>query len=80
MKKTLIGFGIVALMASCGGYSETQGEAAVEMCECMAQDAYGDYDINYYECDVQLHEKYDPEVFEEGSWPEALEEKCPDLN
>ncbi len=79
MKKiTLIALTGLAL-SSCGGYTEEQGKAADAMCDCMEKDTYGDFDINWFECDAQMNEKFDPAVFEEGSWIEALEEKCPDV-
>ncbi|MGB1102585.1 MAG: hypothetical protein ACPG21_03065 [Crocinitomicaceae bacterium] len=78
MKKVITGIGLLALV-SCGGYSEEQGSAAEEMCACMEADAFGDFDINYFECDAEVKGNHGTEVFEEGSWIEALEEKCPDL-
>jgi hypothetical protein len=45
----------------------------------MEGDPYGDFDINFFECDAQLRNSYGTETFEEGSWVEALEEKCPDV-
>jgi len=79
MKKTILGVGMIIGLASCGGFSEEQGKAAEAMCECMEGDPYGDFDINYFECDMQLKESYGTETFEEGSWLEAMEEKCPDV-
>ena len=79
MKKTFLAIGVVLLLASCGGFTEEQGKAAEAFCDCMAGDPYGDYDINFYECDLQLRESYGTETFEEGSWEEALDEKCPDV-
>ncbi len=79
MKKIILGLGVVALLASCGGFTEEQGKAAEGMCECMENDPYGDFDINWFECDAQLRETYGTETFEEGSWVEALEEKCPEV-
>ena len=78
MKKIITGIGLLTLVA-CGGYSDEQSTAAEEMCNCMDADAYGDFDINYFECDTEMKGKYGTEVFEEGSWLEALEDKCPDL-
>ncbi|MFT5824017.1 MAG: hypothetical protein ACI8ZM_005283 [Crocinitomix sp.] len=79
MKKAILGVGIIIGLTSCGGFTEEQGKAAEAMCECMEGDPYGDYDINFYECDIQLKVTYGTETFEEGSWVEALEEKCPDV-
>lgn len=79
MKKILMSLLVGTTLISCGGFTEKQGEAAGAMCDCMDKDTYGDFDINWFECDAELHDKYDPEVFEEGSWVEALEEKCPDV-
>jgi len=78
MKKIGLGLGLLALV-SCGGFTEEQGKAAEEMCSCMDANAFDDFDINYFECDTEMKGKYGTEVFEEGSWVEALEEKCPDL-
>ncbi|WP_066757934.1 hypothetical protein [Crocinitomix algicola] len=80
MKKSILGIGVFTLLVSCGGYTTEQGEAAEKMCECMEESEITDYDIKYFECDMMLKNTYKPEVFEEGTWPEALEEKCPDLN
>ena len=79
MKKIFLGLGFAMVLASCGGFSEEQGKAADDMCECMENDSYGDFNINWFECDAQLRAAYGTETFEEGSWIEALEEKCPDV-
>ncbi len=79
IKKILLGLTIIAGLTSCGGYTEKQGEAAESMCECMEKDVFGDYDINWYECDTELRASYNPEIFEEDSWVHALEEKCPEV-
>lgn len=79
MKKTILGVGIIIGLASCGGFTEEQGKAAEALCDCMEGDPYGDFDINFFECDLQLRNTYGTETFEEGSWVEALEEKCPDV-
>ena len=79
MKKTILGVGIIIGLVSCGGFTEEQGKAAEAMCECMEGDPYGNFDINYFECDMELKGTYGTETFEEGSWLEAMEEKCPDV-
>ena len=79
MKKTILGIGMIIGLVSCGGFTEEQGKAAEAMCECMESDPFGDFDINFFECDAQLRKSYGTETFEEGSWVEALEEKCPDV-
>ena len=78
-KNTFLILGLATGMASCGGFTEDQGKAADELCDCMEKDEFGDFDINYFECDTKLKASYGMEVFEEGSWVEALEEKCPDV-
>ena len=76
MKKVVLAVSITMVLVSCGGFSEEQGKAAQELCDCIDADPYGNYDINYFECNTQLQEKYGTETFEEGSWAEALEENC----
>lgn len=79
MKRIILSAVVIVGLTACGGYTEEQGKAADAMCECMEADAFGDFDINWFECDAQLKGTYAMEVFEEGSWVEALEEKCPDV-
>ncbi|OIQ34195.1 MAG: hypothetical protein BM555_04435 [Crocinitomix sp. MedPE-SWsnd] len=79
MKKGLMIIATGLVLASCGGYSDEQGKAANDFCDCMDKDAFGDFDINYFECDVELNNSYDGEVFADEGWTEALEEKCPDV-
>jgi len=79
MKKGLMIITTGLVLASCGGYSDEQGKAANDFCDCMDKDAFGDFDINYFECDVELNNNYDGEVFADEGWTEALEEKCPDV-
>ena len=67
------------LITSCGGYTEDQANAAQEFCDCMGKDEHGDFDINFYECDMQVMEKYKPETFADEGWSLALEEACPDV-
>lgn len=69
----------LALLISCGGASEEQTKAAKEMCDCMNADAFGDFDINYYECEIQLQGNHAPEVFADEGWSEALEAECPEV-
>lgn len=80
MKIGTIVLGSAFFLAACGGYTEKQGEAAEKMCECMEQSDIEDYDIKYFECDLALKTEFAPETFEEGTWPDALDDKCPDLN
>ncbi|MCB9223466.1 MAG: hypothetical protein H6582_04750 [Crocinitomicaceae bacterium] len=79
MKRFFAYLSIGLLLASCGGYTEDQEKAANEFCDCMEKDQFGDFDINFYECDVQVMEKYKPETFADEGWSLALEEKCPDI-
>ncbi len=79
MKKNIVVITLLLGLTACGGYSEEQGKAAMSMCDCMEKDTYGNYDINWLECDIEMKEMYEPEVFAEGSWIEALEDKCPSI-
>jgi hypothetical protein len=79
MKKYLIILSVALGITACGGHSEEQGEAAVSFCDCMSADAYGDFDINWAECEIELHANYNPELFTDESWVDALKEKCPDV-
>lgn len=79
MKRSFLAIVLLAGLSACGGYTEEQGKAAEAMCDCMAADAHGDFDINWFECDTELKENYPTETFEEGSWVQALEEKCPEV-
>ena len=79
MKKGILGIVLFAGLTSCGGFTEEQGNAAVDFCECMEKDAYGDFDINYFECDMEINNAYEPAVFGDEGYTDALEEKCPDV-
>lgn len=79
MKKGLFIIGATIALTSCGGYTEDQGKAADEFCECMEQEAYGDFDIDFYECDIQINSKYPGETFSDDGWSLALEETCPSI-
>lgn len=79
MKRVFITLSIGLLLASCGGYTEDQASAATEFCDCMEKDEFGDFDINFYECDLVIMEKYSPETFADEGWSLALEETCPDV-
>lgn len=79
MKRIVLGITLTVGLVSCGGYTEEQGKAADALCECMETAAYGDFDIDFYECNAALEATYSTETFEEGSWLEALEEKCPEV-
>lgn len=79
MKKGLIIIGVASLLASCGGYTDDQKNASKEFCDCMDKDTYGDFDINFFECDLELTQKYDNETFADEGWSLALEENCPSV-
>lgn len=79
MKRIITIFSIGLLLTSCGGYTDDQANAAEEFCDCMDKDEFGDFDINFYECDVQLLEKFAPETFADEGWSLALEETCPSV-
>lgn len=75
MKLPLFFAATVLFLSSCASYTDEQGKAADDFCECMDKD--GDFDILYYECEVANLEKYSPETFADEGWALALEEKCP---
>lgn len=79
MKKGTFIIAAGLLLASCGGYTEDQGKAAEEFCGCMEKETFGDFDIDFYECDLQLMEKYDAITFADEGWGLALEETCPSI-
>lgn len=79
MKKIIIGSIILAGLTSCGGYTEEQGNAATDFCECMEKDEFGEFDINFYECEVKINSEYGSEISGDEGYTEALEEKCPDI-
>lgn len=64
---------------SCASYTEDQGKAALEICDCMEKAVVGDFDIDYYECDNEVKENYDGEVFADEGYVLALEDKCPEV-
>jgi len=73
-------FGVLFIgLVSCGGYTEDQGKAAVDFCECMKNGETGDFDIDYSICEIEVNNNYEPEVFGDEGYTEALEEKCPDV-
>ncbi|MBK7128788.1 MAG: hypothetical protein IPM74_02255 [Crocinitomicaceae bacterium] len=76
MKKIFYVTSLLALTA-CGGYTDEQAKAADEFCTCM--DKEGDFDILFYECDLEIMTKYKPETFADEGWSLALEEKCPSV-
>ena len=45
----------------------------------MDQETYGDFDIDFYECDVIINEKYSGETFSDDGWSQALDETCPSV-
>lgn len=75
MMKPVYFVAALSLMTSCASYTEDQGKAADEFCTCMEKE--GDFDINFYECDLEIMTKYNPETFADEGWSLALEEKCP---
>lgn len=77
MKKVFFSVSTLIALASCGGYTDDQSKAADEFCTCM--DKEGDFDILFYECDLELMTKYNPETFADDGWALALEEKCPSV-
>lgn len=79
MKKGIFIIASGLLLASCGGYTEDQGKAADEFCECMEKETHGDFDIDFYECDLELIGKYDAITFADEGWSLALEESCPSI-
>lgn len=79
MKKGIIVFTTALLLSSCGGFSEDQAKAATEFCDCMDEEVYGDFDIDFYECDVKINENYPGETFSDDGWSLALEETCPSV-
>jgi hypothetical protein len=66
-----------AVVVSCGGYTDEQSKAADKFCTCMEQE--GDFDINFYNCDVQIVEEFGGEIMADEGWGLALEEKCPSV-
>lgn len=71
---------VVLGLTACGGYSEEQGKAADQFCECMdAELPEGDdmaQDILWMECEAQLMEDHGGEVMADEGFSSALEEKC----
>lgn len=80
IKKITILSAFAFAIASCGGsYTEDQGKAADQMCDCMEAEAIGDFDIDYYECDNAVKSDFDGDVFADEGYFGAIEEKCPDI-
>lgn len=79
MKKLAIVSILSIGMFSCASYTEEQGSAASDFCECMENGASGDFDIDFYECTVQQNENYDNEIFADEGYALALDEACPDI-
>jgi len=75
MKKIFFTLSSAVILASCASYTDDQGKAADEFCTCM--DKEGDFDIKFFECDLEIMAKYNPETFADEGWGLALEEKCP---
>ena len=79
MKKIAILSVLSIGLISCANYTEDQGNAATDFCECMENGSSGDFDIDFYECTVQQNENYDNEIFTDEGYSLALDEKCPDI-
>jgi hypothetical protein len=77
MKKIFFIGTAVFLLTSCGGASDEQSKAAKEMCNCMDKAEFGDFDIDYYECELEIQEKFSGEIVSDNGWVDALEEECP---
>jgi hypothetical protein len=77
MKKIFFAATSALFLASCAGYSDEQSKAADEFCTCMEKD--GDFDIIFFECDLEIMSKYDRAIFADEGWGLALEEKCPSV-
>tara|TARA_R110002096_G_scaffold425989_1_gene635181 strand:+ start:172 stop:435 length:264 start_codon:yes stop_codon:yes gene_type:complete len=78
-KKTAI-LAVVSIgMFSCASYTEDQGKAAEDFCECMGKAESGDFDIDFFECTMAQNEAYDNELFADEGYGLALDEKCPDI-
>ncbi|MCG8576852.1 MAG: hypothetical protein MI810_18370 [Flavobacteriales bacterium] len=77
IKKGTIFFALGALLTACGGYTEEQAKAADAFCDCMSKE--GDFDILFYECDMEIVADHGGEVMADEGWGLALEEKCPDV-
>lgn len=79
MKKIAI-FSIISIgIFSCASYTEDQGKAAEEFCECMDKQTIGDFDIDFFECSMSQNENYDNEIFADEGYALALDDKCPDI-
>ena len=64
-------------LTSCAGYTDEQSEAADKFCTCMSGE--GNFNINFYNCGVDVEAEYGGEVMADEGWGLALEEKCPDV-
>lgn len=79
MKRAFFFGATLIFLASCGGASEEQTAAAKSLCDCMNEAAMGDFDIDYYECDLKVREEFSGEVIADDGFTTALEEECPDV-
>lgn len=77
MKKYLVLLSAVFSFTACSDYSEEQSQAALTFCDCMKEDANGDFDINWAECEIELYAEYNPVLFTDDAWVKALKDKCP---
>lgn len=80
MKKIAILSVLSIGLFSCASYTEDQGAAAADFCDCMENGASGDFDIDFYECTVEQDENYDNEIFADEGYALALDETCPDIS
>lgn len=86
MKKVLLGVGVVALLASCGGPGKAEFDAAAEkLCNCMSEkdaeggedDLLNDPELNYSFCALEV--AFDVAINDE-QMAASIAEKCPDLS
>lgn len=75
--------GVLSFLAlgimSCSSYTEDQGKAAQDFCDCMAKETVGDFSIDFYECDLEVRANHDNLIFADEGYSLALDEKCPDI-
>jgi hypothetical protein len=79
MKKVgILSLFAISLMA-CSGPTDNQKKAAADFCDCMENSEFGDFDIDYYECDNAIKANYDGKVFADENYLKAMEAECPDI-
>ncbi|UKN02877.1 hypothetical protein K6119_05035 [Paracrocinitomix mangrovi] len=79
MKRIFLVLPITLIFVACGGASEEQTKAAKELCDCIEKAEFGDFDIDYYECNIKVEANYPGETFADEGFSEALEENCPEV-